>query len=76
MPHLGIANLSRSKWGIDVNVNRDGKIFRVPAVSDNVVRCIVGESDMEYLLSSTADESHCFKLSESELEELYRCSNQ
>ena len=36
----------------------------------NEIRCIFGESDCEYLISSQHDESHCFRITDNELRQL------
>jgi len=61
MSKVGIKYLREGDTGIDVYTNNG----LIKNVSENVVRCALG-SDVEYLLKTKNDESHCFSVLESE----------
>ena len=65
---IGIKTLKVDTNGIAVYTTA-GLIHNVP---ENIVRCAIGENDMDYLLRSRVDESHCFGILESELQDFIK----
>jgi hypothetical protein len=69
---IGIITLRRNtKGGIDVFSTKGIAVN----VQENIVRCALGEEDMEYLLQSKEDERHAFSVLESEWKDFkkYKC---
>jgi len=61
---MHVETLGRSRYGINVDVRHvDRSLERLYNVNENILRCAIGEGDMEYLIESPYQEL-CVPLSE------------
>jgi hypothetical protein len=73
MEKIYVQALFKSDTGINVFYKQNGKINLIKNVNPNVVRCAIGEEDVDYLLKSKHLETFCV-ITEKELKDFIQYS--